>query len=96
MVSQTFPNKGGNTSNLAKHLKDRHPAIYKEFKPRVSGVKRCLEILRSCSRELREQMNELKLSPVLLMGPQVTTWCNVAFIESIRPLCECVCHCVAI
>ena len=24
--------KGGNTSNLAKHLKDRHPDLFKEFK----------------------------------------------------------------
>ena len=23
--------KGGNTSNLAKHLKDRHPDLFKEF-----------------------------------------------------------------
>ena len=26
------PRKWGNTSNLAKHLKDRHPDLYKEFK----------------------------------------------------------------
>ena len=26
--------KGGNTSNMAKHLADRHPLLYKEFKDR--------------------------------------------------------------
>lgn len=29
---RSFLSKGGNTSNLIKHLKDRHPDLMKEFK----------------------------------------------------------------
>lgn len=29
---RSFQTKGGSTSNLAKHLKDRHPDLFREFK----------------------------------------------------------------
>lgn len=34
---RSFISKGGNTSNLMKHLKDRHPDLMKEFK-QVSSI----------------------------------------------------------
>lgn len=47
--------------------------------------------LLGCLRELRDWMNELKLSPVLPLGPQVISWSNVTFAES--ETCVCVCCC---
>lgn len=35
---RAFGVKGVNTSDLAKHFKDRHPDLNKEFKVRVSVV----------------------------------------------------------
>ncbi len=32
MATLSFHTKGGNTSDLAKHLKDNYPDLFKEFK----------------------------------------------------------------
>lgn len=49
-----------------------------------------------CFRELGEWMNELKLSPTLPLGPQVISWSNVTFVESVMCVCERLCVCVCV
>src|SRR4029434_4096093 len=50
LCTQCYPvlqTKGDTTSNLAKHLKDRHPDLFKEFKESYQS-----DSLKSCSKAI--------------------------------------------
>lgn len=57
----------------------------------TTGVWRVAEALHSCFRELREWLNELKLSLLLPLGPKAISWSNVAFAEFEMSMCVCKC-----